>query len=120
LKPSALPHTEFSVHVAPSGDGGTVVTIFGELDLATVDRVQIAMAEAIDATGPVVVDLRACGFVDSRGIGVLAKAAVRLHEEGRDVLFKGVQPRIMRTLEIAGLTDWDQLKIEPEPEPEPD
>jgi anti-anti-sigma factor len=117
LKPSALPNTEFSVHVAPSGDGGTAVTIFGELDLATVDRVQLAMNEAVDASGPVVIDLRACGFVDSRGIGVIAKAAVKLHEEGRALLLKGVQPRIMRTLEIAGLTDWDQIEIEPEPQP---
>lgn len=117
LQPSALPHTEFSVHVAPSVNGGTVVTIFGELDLATVDRVQIALAQAVDATGPVVVDLRACGFVDSRGIGAIAKVALRLHEEGRGMLLKGVQPRIMRTLEIAGLTNWDQLEIEPEAEP---
>lgn len=116
MQPSALPNTEFSVHVAPAVDGGTAVTVFGEIDLATVERVQIALAQAIDAGGPVCVDLRACGFVDSRGIGAIARAAVRLREQGRKMLLKGVQPRIMRTFEIAGLTDWDQLEIDAEPQ----
>ena len=113
MQPGPVPYTDFAVHVAPTGEGGTDVAIFGELDLATVDRVRAALAEAIVAAGQVVIDLRACGFVDSTGIGALVKAAVQLHDQGRPLVLRGVQPRVMRTLEIAGLTKWDRLEIEP-------
>jgi anti-anti-sigma factor len=109
-----VPYTDFAIHVAPTAEGGTDVTIFGELDLATIDQAQVAIAEAVMAEGDVVIDLRACGFVDSRGIAVLVRAALRLSEQGRHLLLRGVQPRVMRTLEIAGLTKLDMLDVEPE------
>jgi anti-sigma B factor antagonist len=109
-----VPYTDFAIHVAPTAEGGTDVTIFGELDLATIDQAQVAIAEAVMAEGDVVIDLRACGFVDSRGIAVLVKAALRLSEQGRRLHLRGVQPRVMRTLQIAGLTKLDLLEVEPE------
>ena len=108
------PYTDFSVHVAPSPGGGTDVSIFGELDLATVDEVEGALGAALDADGPVTIDMRACGFVDSRGIAVLVKAALRLRHEGRDLKMVGVQDRVMRTLERAGVTSMDHLEFEPQ------
>lgn len=111
-----VPYTDFAIHVAPTAEGGTDVTIFGELDLATIDQAQVAIAEAVMAEGDVVIDLRACGFVDSRGIAVLVKAALRLSEQGRRLRLRGVQPRVMRTLQIAGLTKLDLLEVEPEGE----
>ncbi len=119
MQSGPAPYTDFAVHVAPTEKGGTDVAIFGELDLATVDRVKAALAEAIAAEGQVVIDLRACGFVDSKGIGALVEAALRLHDNGRPLVLRGVQPRIMRTLERAGLTEWDLLEVETEPEPHP-
>ena len=109
--------TDFAVHVAPCADGGTDVAVFGELDLATVDRMEAALDEAIQAEGRVVIDLRACGFVDSRGIGALVKAALRLREQNRQVLIRGVQERVMRTLERAGVTSMENLEIEPQERP---
>ena len=117
MQPRPVPYTDFAVHVAPTGDGGTDVAIFGELDLATVDRVRAALADAIEAEGRVVIDLRACGFVDSKGIGALVQAALRLKAQGRPLVLRGVQPRVMRTLGIAGLTGTDLLDIQPQPEP---
>ncbi len=119
MQPGPVPYSDFAVHVAPTAEGGTDVAIFGELDLATVDRVRHAIAEAILAEGEVVIDLRACGFVDSRGIAALVEAALRLSDQGRRLRLRGVQPRVMRTLGIAGLTKWELLEVEPEPEPEP-
>lgn len=107
------PFTEFSVHVAPAPGGGTDVTVFGELDLATVEEVEAALDEAIAAEGPVVIDLRACGFIDSRGIAALVKAALRLREQDRNVLIRGARERVMRTLERAGVTSMEHLTIEP-------
>lgn len=113
MPPDLPPFTDFAVHVAPGTEGGTDVAVFGELDLATADAVEGALATAIAADGPVVIDLRACGFVDSRGIAVLIKAALRLHEQGRDLLIRGVHERVMRILELSGVTSMDHMRIEP-------
>ena len=119
MPPDSTPPADFSVHVAPGVQGGTHVAIFGELDLATARVVQGALDEAIQADGPVVIDLRACGFVDSQGIAVLIKAALRLKDQGRTLRLRGVQERVMRILELAGITAMDQLEVEPRVPPRP-
>ena len=107
--------TDFSVHVAPTQAGGTEITIFGELDLATEARVGEALDTALGRSGPVVIDLRACPFVDSRGIRVLVRAALRLREEGRMLTLRGVQERVRHILDVAGLTESELLRVEPRP-----
>jgi anti-sigma B factor antagonist len=107
------PFTDFAVHVAPGTDGGTDVAVFGELDLATAEAVENALGKAIAADGPVVIDLRACGFVDSSGIAILIKTSLRLRDQGRDLLIRGVQERVMQILELAGVTSMDHMRIEP-------
>ena len=114
----AQPFMDFAVHVAPAQGGGTDVAIFGELDLATVDEVEKALDEAIAAEGRVVIDLRACGFVDSRGIAALVKAALRLRDLDRDLVIQGVQQRVMRTFVLAGIPSMDHMDIRPEDPPE--
>lgn len=113
MPPDARPYTDFSVHVAPRLGGGTEVTVFGELDLATVGKVEAALDEAIAAPGEVVIDLRACGFVDSTGIAALVKAALRLDEQDRGLLLKGVKERVMRILELTGISTMKNIGIEP-------
>ena len=117
MPPDSTPLTDFAVHVAPAIGGGTDVALFGDLDLATAKPVEAALDKAIAAEGPVIVDLRACGFVDSRGIAVLIKAALRLQEQGRRVVIKGVKERVMYILELAGITSMPHLEIEPERSP---
>lgn len=113
MQPNSIPQTEFAVHVAPSPGEGSTVTIFGELDLVTVDRVSAALNAAIAADGPVVVDMRACGFVDSRGIGCLVQAALKLKEGDRVIVLRGIQPRVERILEVAGISNSELVVIEP-------
>jgi anti-anti-sigma factor len=110
----AHPYTDFSVHVAPTPGGGTDVAVFGELDLATVGKVEAALEEAIDAPGSVVIDLRACGFVDSTGIGALVKAALRLKEQDRGLVIRGVKQRVLRILDVAGIATMENVAIEPQ------
>ena len=110
------PFTDFSAHVAPT-DGGTDVAIFGELDLATLASARRAIDEALEAPGDVVVDLRACPFIDSKGVGLIAMAAVRLQKEGRRMTLRGVQERVARILDIAGLTKSDLIQVERQPKP---
>ena len=112
MRPDSIPFTDFSVHVAPGPDGGADITVFGEFDLVTADAVEAALEKAIAANGQVVLDLRACGFVDSRGIAVLIKAALRLHEQNRKLVVRGVQERVLRILDLAGITAMENLQID--------
>lgn len=111
--------TDFAVHSAPTRDGGTEITVYGELDLATVDDVKAKVDEAIEGSGHVIIDLRACPFVDSRGIGVIAHAAVGLKNQSRELRLRGVQPRVKRTLDISGLTKSHLITVEAEPDASP-
>lgn len=104
----------FSVHVAPLAEGGTDIAIFGEFDLASVQHVDTAVEEALASGGPVVIDMRACGFVDSSGIALLVKAALRLREQERQLVIRGVQARVQRILDVAGLPSSGLVSIEPE------
>jgi anti-sigma B factor antagonist len=105
----------FSVHAAPAPEGGMAVTVFGELDLASAPRVREALEGALDGEGEVVVDLRACTFVDSTGMAVLAAAAMKFTERDRRFVLRGVRPRVLRVLEVAGLTSHSSVEIEPAP-----
>ena len=108
------PLPEFSVHVAPSPEGGTDVAVFGELDLSTAKRAERTLKQVLAAEGDVVIDLRACPFIDSSGIAVLLGAALRLREQERRVRIRGVRRRMMRTLEIAGMMAQEGIEIEPQ------
>ena len=105
---------DFSVHVAPLAEGGTEVAVFGELDAATAPRLRDGLEQAIDAPGEVVIDMRACSFVDSMGIAVLAGAAARLRDAGRHLVIVGIKRRVLRTFEIAGLAAGPWITIEAE------
>ena len=51
----------------------------GEIDLHTAPQLHAPLADLdVAATERVVVDLSACGFIDSTGLGVLVAAAKRL------------------------------------------
>ena len=59
---------------------GTLVEVFGEVDLANVEEVSRAMRTAIDrADGTVLVDLSQTTYLDSAGIRLLFEAVRRSH-----------------------------------------
>jgi len=104
----------FSVSVAPHLEGGSVITVIGELDLAAASALRSAFERAIDEHGEhaVEVDMRACSFVDSSGIATLVGAARRLHDEGGLLTIRGAQERVRRIFDLAGLSSnhWVLLK----------
>ncbi len=63
---------DFDLDVVRDDHGNSRLTLRGELDLATVPRLEQALAEAGD---DVVLDLRGLTFMDSTGVRVLLEAA---------------------------------------------
>jgi len=114
MSPGTAPRSGSAVHSAPLEGGGTGLIIFGELDAATEPEMAAAIEEAIAGSGPVLIDLRACGFVDSKGVAVLAQAAFRLNDDGRSLTLRGVQDRVRRIFELTGLSRHSSIEIEPQ------
>lgn len=95
--------------------GVVVITLAGELDLASA----AALAHAIDdAASPdaelLIVDLRGLEFMDSTGIGVLVKAHQAATQSGyRFAIVKG-SPQVDRILSLTGLDEQLTLLDAPE------
>ncbi len=86
------------------GPDGTSVSLAGEIDIAARDEVVAALASAVAGTaGTVVVDLSAVTFMDSTGIGCLARAGRDLQAGGRRLLLARPTAVVRRVLEIAGV-----------------
>ena len=98
--------------VAEGKDGGAVVTMLGELDMASAPELERVLNEALSYGGEVEVDMRGVGFTDSTGIAKLVSAARQLAERGSALHVKGAQDRVRRIFELAGLleNDWIQLQ----------
>ena len=81
-----------------------VVHVVGELDLATVPRLEEALAAA-PTDARIVIDLGPCTFLDSSGVRVLAAAAGLAEEAGgRLDLVVTEDSGIARVLEITGMS----------------
>ena len=98
----ATPPEEFSI-AARAGDGRTVLTVRGELDLATAPELEEQIDEALDGGREVVLDLRELTFMDSTGLRALAQANWRAEECGVTLAIIRGSPQIERVLEISGL-----------------
>ena len=85
-------------------DGHTVVLVRGEVDLATSPQLRDCLAGIVGDRISVVVDLDNVGFIDSTGIGVLVGGVKRARSSGGELSLVCNQRRILKVLEITGLT----------------
>ena len=81
-----------------------LVSVSGELDLYTAERVRSGIDEA-DAVGAdtVVIDLSEISFIDSTALGVLVQESKRLEGRGHSLVLVTNDPRTRRVLEVTGL-----------------
>lgn len=89
---------------AQIGADAYVVSVSGELDIATAGR----FAEEFERTAErdarrVIVDLIGLTFIDSVALGVLTEEARRLRSVGGTCIVVSQDPRILRVFEITGL-----------------
>ena len=88
-------------------DGEWLVTVSGEIDVASSPRLRNELIELLDQKAQsIVLDLGSTSFIDSSGLGVLVGALRRLREQnGQSIVLRGMQPPVRRVFEITGLTD---------------
>lgn len=86
-------------------DGRAIVSLSGDLDLATVPTLRAAAhgeLGAADCTA-LVLDLERLGFVDSTGIGCWIALRNSAEEAGKAFELVAMPPAALRTVRIAGL-----------------
>jgi anti-anti-sigma factor len=83
--------------------GAVVVTVQGEIDIATVDALRARLADSCE--GDVTVDLRRVEFIDCLGLQLLLEQHERSTARGRRIDFVQGPPAMRRLFELTGTLD---------------
>jgi anti-sigma B factor antagonist len=87
-------------------DGTTVVTVRGDLDIASADRLNAAVAPLIEADGrKLIVDVGALRFADSSAIALWVRWAATVDE----LQLRGASPLLRRLINAMGLAQHLRL-----------
>jgi anti-sigma B factor antagonist len=95
--------SEVAVHTCPTGDH-VVVTLAGEIDVATADAVTEAFTDATSregAGGYVCCDLSAVTFLDSTGLTALLTARRACEDRGIEMVLVGAAGSVRRVLALS-------------------
>ena len=85
-------------------NGYQVVSVTGELDIATAEQAYFYISEVIDARpAPVTVDLSGLTFCDASGLGALARIARHARQAGRQLMLASARPSLVKIMRITGL-----------------
>lgn len=85
-----------------TGAGTVVLTVQGEIDIATVGALGSRLTEVCDREGDVTVDLRRVSFLDCLGLRLLLEQHERSAERGDRIDFVQGPPAVKRVFELTG------------------
>jgi anti-sigma B factor antagonist len=90
--------------VAAETPEAIVLSVAGELDLATAKQFKTAVTDRLTAGRAVVLDLIGLAFCDSTGLGALAGLHRRAVTIGGDLRLAAVQPGVEHVLKLTGVS----------------
>ena len=97
-----LAQLELSCRTSPNGY--QVISVTGDLDIATAEQAYSYLSEVIDGRqAPVSVDLSGLTFCDASGLGVLARIARHARQAGRQHSLTSARPSLLKIMRITGL-----------------
>jgi anti-anti-sigma factor len=98
---------DFEVEATATGDGAsTLISVRGELDLATCGRLAPVAQEVRSGDRPLILDLTECPFIDSTGLREVLQIATSADGEAPPVAI--VSPRGSATSDVFALTRLDE------------
>jgi anti-sigma B factor antagonist len=104
LGPVQLEPVQLELASRMGPDGHQVISVTGELDIATAEKAYAYISEIIDSWQvPVTVDLSGLTFCDASGLGVLAKIARHAREVGRQLKLTAARPSLLKIMRMTGL-----------------
>jgi anti-anti-sigma factor len=85
---------------------GVVLTLVGELDLASVPELELALWR-IEATNPgrILIDLRCLGFMDCAGMSVIIRAQQSADTHGHRLVLRPGPHQVQRLFALTGWID---------------
>jgi anti-sigma B factor antagonist len=98
------PGTLGDIDVASDGSS-ILVRLTGEVDLSLSDELSSAYEACLGSAQPVRVDMTGLSFIDSTGIGFVARLAASEQAAGRRLTIVGASRRTSETLSLTGLDD---------------
>lgn len=84
-------------------DGVVVLRAEGDIDLATVGRLEHALSQARHEGTRIVVDLAGCPFIDSSGLRALVDAQNATRQTGASLALVTADPNVRRVFEVSAL-----------------
>lgn len=94
---------DFDTHVDHLA-GEVVVTVLGEIDMASGPLLWRCLAEAIpEAPRRLVIDLSGTTFIDSTGMAVFIRAQQQLRQQGAELILRTPQASARKILSTTGL-----------------
>ena len=86
------------------GSDRYLITVSGEVDLATSPDVDTAIIAAIESgSSSLVIDLTDVSFMDSSGLGVIVRGLKRCREADKDLDLVITNERVLKVFGITGL-----------------
>jgi anti-anti-sigma factor len=86
-------------------DQVTLILLSGEVDLAIGDDLEFAGRDAIDRAMPVRLDVSRVTFIDSVGLGFVARMASAEREQGRRLALVGAPRAVHEAVHLVGLAE---------------
>ncbi|MGI5165697.1 STAS domain-containing protein [Spirillospora sp. CA-253888] len=81
-----------------------LITLHGEIDIASAPDLRARLRTALDSAGPrAVIDLSGVTFCDVSGLALLVWAHRRAGAAGTDLVLAAPRPQLARLLEVTGL-----------------
>jgi anti-sigma B factor antagonist len=103
-KAQGVPPAQLELSLRTGANGYQVVSVAGELDIATADQAYSYITEVIDGRpAPVTVDLSGVTFCDASGLGALARLARHARAAGRQFMLISARPSVLKIMRITGL-----------------
>lgn len=104
LEPVTLEPVQLELSSRMGADGYQIISVTGELDIATAEKAYAYISEVIDSWQvPVSVDLSGLTFCDASGLGVLAKVARHARQAGRQLKLTSARPSLLKIMRMTGL-----------------
>ena len=101
---TAAEHAQLELSTRTGANGYQIVSVTGELDIATAEQAYSYISEVIDGRlAPVTVDLSGLTFCDASGLGVLARTARYARQKGRQLMLASARPSLLKIMRITGL-----------------
>lgn len=84
-------------------EGLKVISLIGELDIATVDTFKKSIDDAGENAQGIILNLANLSFVDSTGVGGLLNVVKALKKNNLPVKIKNVSPDVYEVFDLLGL-----------------